>query len=147
MRTIAKAPARTLIWLGLAGLSLPACTGLEPAMVGVGVTAVETGATVLGRGKVGTYEIASVDDVEAAARTAASNMALTFIRERESDIGTVLTFRDDRRHTITVSIERQSRTVMFVRADVGLFGPTGLAALFIRQAQKELEAARATTPE
>lgn len=128
--------------ISLTACALAGCTGVEPAAVGMSLSAMEAGTTVLGRGKVAVFEHATVPEAEAAARRAADFIALRLLRERDEPQARVLVYVDDRDAHVVVSIIRRTSVLSLIRADVGLIGPTGLAAVYIKQVQIELERGR-----
>ncbi len=149
MRVCAPLVRRAACGVAMGVAVCAGCTGVEPAAVGMGLSAVEAGSTVLGRGKVAVFEHATMAEAEGAVRRAADFVALRFLREREEPFARVLVYVDDRDAHVVVSIIRRTSALTLIRADVGLLGQTGLAAVLMKQVQIELEKGRmgeAATP-
>lgn len=118
--------------------SLTACTGLEPAIVGAGASAAETGVTVFTKGKVVRFEPARYGDVLTALRTAAKRLALNFEGDELEERRARLVYRDDRTGNIVAVVEWRTEHVTLVQADVGTFGYAGLANLLVAETNAEL---------
>jgi hypothetical protein len=121
----------------VAGL-LGACTGLEPSAVSAGASVAQTGVTIFDRGKARTVELAEFDDVVDAARRAAARLSLTRTLEDATPGRLRLAFEDDRGDSIVVVVERHTRTMTLIQADVGALGEIGFASLMVKQILAEL---------
>lgn len=123
-------------------LSLSGCTGLEPAAVGAGVSAAQSGGAFLSRGKAGSYELATFEESLEAARRAGDTCGFQLDRERPTPHGLVLVYYDDRAQRISVTVERRTESVTLIRANTGPLGPTGLASLYFKQVLEVLDSIR-----
>lgn len=124
--------------LALPALWLGACTGLEPAIVGAGATAAETGVTIFTKGKVVRFEAARYQDVLTALRAAAQRLALNFEEDELEDRRARLVYSDDRTGNIVAVVEARTEVITMVQADVGTFGYAGLANLLVSETNAEL---------
>lgn len=130
------------------------CTGLEPAVIGAGASAAQSGATFFSRGKFRSFELVRFNDAVVAMREAAGKLSLTTIesevrRGREAgarepdDAGEPgieeagerarMVFRDDRGQSLVVVIQKRTATVTMIQIDAGTFGEAGLASLLLSQ--------------
>jgi hypothetical protein len=129
---------RRSLLLALPAVVLGACTGIEPAIVGVGATAAETGVTVFTKGKVVRFEPARYDDALTALRAAAKRLALNFQEDELADGRARLVYTDDRTGNIVAVVESRTEHITMVQADVGPFGYAGLANLLVSETNAEL---------
>ncbi len=117
-----------------AGVPLAGCTGLEPAVVGAGATAAESGASLFERGKVTGFEPVRFEDAVDAVRYTAEKLALSVVCDepgegREAGRYHRFVLRDEEGESLVVSIERRTEAVTRIHADVGTFGPTPMVGL------------------
>lgn len=124
--------------LALSAVGLGACTGLEPAIIGAGATAAETGVTVFTKGKAVRFEPARYEDVLTALRAAAKRLALNFQEDELEERRARLVYTDDRTGNIVAVVEARTEHVTMVQADVGTFGYSGLANLLVSETNAEL---------
>jgi hypothetical protein len=121
-------------------LTLPACTGVEPAILGAAVSGASTGATILTKGRMNAFEYARFEEVAAASETAANDLGLRELNRRDD--------QPDRRwyyyrysdwQKLEVEITRQTPTVTKVETTVRSEEHRGMATLFLRHLYVELE--------
>jgi len=120
----------------MAGISAGGCATAAVAtagtVAGIAASAVSTGADIYRMGKLDSADQARFDDWIAAARAAAVDLDLKV--ERWSDNGKGewgCTLADERKSTISVSVERRTETLCRTRIDVGLFGSEPTARLIL----------------
>lgn len=122
--------------LGAAG-----CTGLEPSAVSAGASVAQSGVTFFGRGKAQSFELATVEEVAAAVRRTGERMALERTADTTDDDGNVrITYRDEERQYVDVTIRRRTPAVTQVKTDVGIFGNSGLSGLLMVKTLDDLHA-------
>lgn len=138
----------TLMLCIMPAAAIPACTGLEPAAVGAGASAAESGVAFFAKGQATTFEPVMFVDAVAAARRAANLLNLSITADepglnRETDRRHRFVFRDERSESTVVVIERRTETITLIHADVGTFGPTPMASLIVNTIMERLRAAGA----
>lgn len=132
------------------------CTGLEPAAIGAGATAAESGVTFFSKGKARSFEPAVYSDVLAAVRAAGAALAFEVRSDERADgRGRVvppgdaaerrarLVFADEKGETIVIVVERRTERITMLQSDVGVLGLTGLATTLTARVQAELRASGA----
>lgn len=124
-------------------LALPACTGLEPAAIGVGVSAAQTGVTLLSGRTVRSYELARFEDVIAAAKRSAESLDVELRRERSTDRRVLLEYRYGQSLGLSVDVRRQTETVTSILIRMGSKSQRGMAGLYLRDLFHELRDAGA----
>jgi hypothetical protein len=92
----------------------------------------------LGRGQGEGFYIAKYDDVTAATLRAAEALSLQVTEKTLEKDQAFFRFRDARKDSIDISIERRSDTMTSIQFDVGWFGPVALGRLMSRQIITEL---------
>ena len=113
-----------------------ACLVGSAATVGAGAT--EAGVTRFEMGRVTRFEIAQYEDVIVASRLAAKNLSLDLKEEKIEENRASFRYLDDKDQKIDLLIERRTDTLIYIRVDVGIFGPQGLALLTLNQILNEL---------
>lgn len=113
-----------------------ACLVGSAATVGAG--AAEAGVTRFEMGRVTRFEIAQYEDVIEASRLAAKNLSLDLKEEKIEENRALFKYLDDKDQKIDLLIERRTDTLIYIRVDVGIFGPQGLALLTLNQILLEL---------
>ena len=113
-----------------------ACLVGSAATVGAGAT--EAGVTRFEMGRVTRFEIAQYEDVIVASRLAAENLSLDLKEEKIEENRASFRYLDDKDQKIDLLIERRTDTLIYIRVDVGIFGPQGLALLTLNQILLEL---------
>ena len=113
-----------------------ACIVGSAATVGSG--AAEAGVTRFEMGRVTRFEIAQYEDVIEASRRAAENLALDLRKEKIEENRASFGYLDDKNQKIDLLIERRTDTITYIKVDVGIFGPQGLALLTLNQILSEL---------
>ena len=113
-----------------------ACLVGSAATVGAG--AAEAGVTRFEMGRVTRFEIAQYEDVMEASRLAAKNLSLDLKEEKIEENRASFRYLDDKDQKIDLLIERRTDTLIYIRVDVGIFGPQGLALLTLNQILSEL---------
>lgn len=126
---------------------LPACTGLEPAAIGVGVSAAQTGVTMLSGRTVRSYELARFEDVIAAAKRSAQSLDMELRRERTTDRRVLLDYRYSQSLGISVDVRRQTDTVTSILIRMRSKSQRGMAGLYLRDLFHELRDAGAYVEE
>ena len=115
------------------------CTACIVGSAGpAGASATEAGVTRSEMGRVTSFEIAQYEDVIEASRLAAENLALDLKEEKIEDNRASFRYLDDKDQKIDLLIERRTDTLTYIRVDVGIFGPQGLALLTLNQILNEL---------
>jgi len=112
--------------------AIPACTGIEPAVIGAGATAAETGVTLLDTGSLKTFELARFEDLVAAAERAGASLGLSLLNEVRKDGYVWRYYRYGDRDKLVVTIRRQTPSVTTVRLKVGAKADQAMAALYLR---------------
>jgi hypothetical protein len=131
--------------------ALSACTGLEPAAIGAGATAAESGVTFFSKGKARSFEPAVYGDVVAAVDRAAAALAFHRASDQRTDsrgravaldapeqTRARLVFLDEHDESIVIVVERRTANITMLQSDVGVLGFTGLAATLTGRVQAEL---------
>ena len=113
-----------------------ACLVGSAATVGAG--AAEAGVTRFEMGRVTRFEIAQYEDVIEASCLAAENLSLDLKEEKIEENRASFRYLDDKDQKIDLLIERRTDTLTYIRVDVGIFGPQGLALLTLNQILNEL---------
>lgn len=131
--------------LAAAFLSLNGCAALPLAalgtVIGVGASAVSTGASVYSLGKLNSAELASADQVRHAVEAAAAELDL---RPRPgggfdaSGITYTDHWSDAFGSKIDVTIQERSARLTRLRIDVGVFGNEPTARLFLARVRNHL---------
>lgn len=124
-------------------VALPACTGLEPALIGAAATGAQTGVTLLAGGELRTFELARFEDVVAAAERSRASLGLDLAKEVRSDDRVWFDFRYDDDRSLKVEILRRTDRVTSIEASVRKKKHRGMAALFLRDLYHELRDADA----
>lgn len=125
--------------LGLSLSGLAGCTGLEPGVIGVGMTAVQQGVTYVSGVDSYSFQPAYYDDVLVAADRAGVELDFELYSKREiSPTRTEIRFRFDDDDRLTVQIEHQTDTITLVRTNVKRKSRQGIATLFMRALTHEL---------
>ena len=123
-------------------LVLPACTGVEPAMIGVGVTAVQQGVTYVSGVDSYSYQPARYENVVIAAERAGSSLGLSVYARREiSPTQLEIRYAFDGDDRLTVTIEHQTDLVTLVQINVKKSSRRGMATLYMRGLTYELREA------
>ncbi len=136
--------------------AIPACTGLEPAVIGAGATAAQSGATFFARGKFRSFELVRFDDALTAMRDAAGKLSLEAMEDQvrrvsgrvaggsaDADADSTgpdvsgerarMVYRDERGQSLVVVIQKRTATVTMIQIDAGTFGEAGIASLLLSQ--------------
>lgn len=124
-------------------LALPACTGLEPALIGAAVTGAQTGVTLLEGGEMRSFELARFEDVVAAAERAADSLGLERVGENRAEDRVWFNYRYDDDRRLRVEILRRTDRVTSIQASVRKKKHRGMAALYLRDLFHELREADA----
>jgi hypothetical protein len=141
-----RRPPSAPILIGLCTLApaLTACTGVEPAVLGAGATAAESGVTFFEKGKVTTFEPVPYREAVEAARFVAQSLQLQ-IAVDEPGVDDELnrrhrfSLRDERGVSIVLIVDRRTAAITRLHADVGTFGPTSLAGLVVNKTLERLK--------
>lgn len=113
--------------------ALTGCTGLEPGVIGVGMTAVQQGVTYVSGVDSYSFQPAYYDDVLVAADRAGEALGLEVYSKREiSPTQTEIRFRFDKDDRLTVRIAHQTDTITLVQTNVKRKSRQGIATLFMR---------------
>lgn len=120
------------------------CTGLEPGMIGVGMTAVQQGVTYVSGVDSYSFQPASFGDTLAAATQAGESLGLELYNNRAiNETHTELRFRFDKDDRLVVEIEHQTDRVTLVQLNVKKKSRRGMGALYMRAITHELRKAGA----
>lgn len=119
--------------------ALTGCTGLEPGVIGVGMTAVQQGVTYVSGVDSYSFQPAYFDDVLLAADRAGEELDFELYSKREvSPKQTEIRFRFDNDDRLTVQISHQTDTITLVQTNVKRKSRQGVASLFMRALTHEL---------
>ena len=126
-------------------LVFPACTGLEPAVIGAAVSGVQTGVTLFSGSRVWSYEYAHFDDVVDTTKSVTDHLELPRTNENDESEDRYWSAHryGDSRRLIEIEIRRETDVVTSIRIDVGHRSQRGMAALILRQIFAELRASGA----
>jgi len=120
------------------------CTGLEPAMIGAGVNAVQQGVTYVSGVDSYSFQPAHYEDTLIAALRAGDAIGLEKYSQREIDeTHTQIRFLFDRDDRIVVDIEQQTSEVTLVQVNIKKKSRRGMGALYMRALTHELREAEA----
>ena len=111
--------------------ALAGCTGLEPAVIGAAAGATEAGVAVYSKGRISAAAIEDYDDVRLAVRQAAEDLSLEMYFEREDEVWSRYSMRDERRKSFTVYVRRRTATMTQLDIDVGRFGNEAIGRLLL----------------
>jgi hypothetical protein len=130
--------------LGLVSVLLAGCTGVEPAAVGVGLTAAQAGVAFIDGEDRRSFELARYSDVAAAAERAERALGLSVRYRRQAGQDWQITGYDLRgREVMFVEMRAETERVTMVRTEARSPQERGIAALFTQQLQVELDRAEA----
>jgi len=136
-RTTRRTAAATLAAAALA--AAPACTGLEPALIGPAVTGASQGAALFSDHEIVVFEHARFDDVVAAAELALSELGTTEINRRDDQTDRRWYFhRYGDNQKLVVEIIRETPVITRIGAEVKSKRQRGMAALFLRKMHVDL---------
>jgi len=121
----------------------PGCTGLEPAILGAGVSAAQTGVTLIQGKELWSVELARYEDVVLATETAAQRLGLEAVSEKRSDRRTWLYLGYKKSGRLQVTIRRQTERATSITIGVRGRDRRALAGLLMRAVFHELKAADA----
>lgn len=110
---------------------LTGCTGLEPAVLGAAASATSAGAAVFSKGRISAAAIANYERVQRGVGSAATDLSLELIYEREGPIWSKYTLEDDLGKRLTIRVRRRTDTMTQVDIDVGRFGNEAIGRLFL----------------
>jgi hypothetical protein len=99
----------------------------------VGAGATEAGVTRFELGKVTRFELARYEDVIEASRLAAEDLSLDLKEHKIEKNRASFRYVDDKEQKIDLLIERRTDTIIYIKVDVGIFGPKGLGLLTLNQ--------------
>ena len=130
--------------LPLAGCAAIPLAALGTAL-GVGASAVSTGASVYSLGKLNSAEHATADAVRHAAEATADELDFRTLRGGFDEAGRVYTVRwaDALGATLDVVIDQRSARLTWLRIDVGVFGNEPTARLILERIRARLPNANA----
>lgn len=126
---------RKLLAASLLAGSLAGCTGIEPAAIGAGFTAVQTGAVYVFGVDAYTYQPALYQDVFLAAIYAGDRLALDLYSERkisETRHELRYNFGDYNQDRLVVTITRATDAVTKVELNVKEQADSGMSTLYMR---------------
>jgi hypothetical protein len=123
----------TLLFVFCCGsvLGLSGCTGLEPAVIGAAVSGTQAGAAVYSKGRISAAAIAHYPDVQKAVRAAAAELSFDLTYERENEIWSRYTLKDDRNKAFSVYVRVRTETMTQLDIDVGRFGNAAIGRLLL----------------
>ncbi|MEM9167742.1 MAG: hypothetical protein AAGB48_12065 [Planctomycetota bacterium] len=128
----------------IAPASLVGCTGVEPALIGVGVTAAEAGVAIVDGTDVHAFELARYGDVVAALERAVNTLELERYSRRFIDHQHFVDrYRLGNNRSLVVEIRSVTGSVTMVRTEIKSTLHRGMAALLVRQTYHELSEAGA----
>ena len=114
---------------------------------GITASAVTTGRDVYKQGKLDTAEMATYDQVVHATLAAADDLDLTKKQVSLWDDGHAdVTCVDQHGAKVEVKLQRRTRTMSWIRIDVGAFGSEVAARLFLTRLRAHLPATPTTAP-
>jgi hypothetical protein len=120
---------------GCAGLTL---VGAASALGAAG-SALDTGASVYSNGKLDSAELASLEQLERAVRSAAGELGLSVMAEKALGDGRRRLQLVDRRHkVIDIWLDPRTPTLTRLRIDVGWFGSEPTARLILSRVRAYL---------
>lgn len=121
-------------WIG----SLGGCAAVAPVATDAAGTAIDKTGDLIGRGKVESCQVASIDEATATVRKAADELDLKYEREKKHPDQLKLCYIDLRKQEIVVTVVRRTPHMTEIHVDVGLFGPESMAQLMMRQILSDL---------
>lgn len=134
---------KTKLFLALLIANLAAgCTGLEPAAIGAGVNAIQTGVTYVSGRNLYSYQPAVYADVHLAALRAGDRLALELYSDRKvSKTGYEVKYRfgETGANRIVVTITESTDAVTRVVVNTKKTSTRGMATLFLQIMTDELE--------
>jgi hypothetical protein len=114
---------------------------------GITASAVTTGRDVYKQGKLDTAEMATYDEIVHATLAAADDLDLTKREVNLWDDGHAdVTCVDEHGAAVTIKLQRRTRTMSWIRIDVGAFGSEVAARLFLSRLRAHLPVAPSTAP-
>ncbi|MEO1584048.1 MAG: hypothetical protein AAFR96_05675 [Planctomycetota bacterium] len=130
--------------LGIAGLVLPGCTGVEPAAIGVGLSTAEAGIAFFDGVDVRSFELVRYEDAVAAADRAAEvlSIELDYVR-RPGESWEIRNYQLRGRAVLFLEIREESASVTKIRTEARTNLQRGMAALLQKQIFVELQRADA----
>ena len=139
----------TTLWMLLIALTLQGCAAVPIAVLGtalgVGATAVSTGASVYSLGKLNSAELATADQVRHAAEQAAAELGFRILSGGFDERGLDYTFHwvDAQGATVDVIVQERAARLTRLRIDVGLFGNEPTSRLILARIRARLPLADA----
>ena len=122
-------PIRALLILTL--VALPACTGLEPAVIGAAATGAQTAVGVFQRGKLDAADARPLPEVVQATDRALRELELRVVRREHDEQGLEVEARDEQNAWVVVKLQRRTGVLTRIRIDVGWFGSEPTARLVL----------------
>ncbi len=125
-------------------ISLTGCTGLEPAMIGAGMNAVQQGVTFVSGVDSYSFQPARYKDTLAAALKAGDTIGLAVYSTREIDeTHTQIRFLFDEDDRIIVDVKHETDQVTLVQVNIKKKSKRGMGTLYMRALTYELREAKA----
>ncbi len=120
------------------------CTGLEPAMIGAGVNAVQQGVTYVSGVDSYSFQPARYGDTLEAALKGGEAIGLQVYSQREiNPLHTEIRFLFDEDDRLVVDIEHQTDEVTLVQVNIKKKSRRGMGSLYLRALTYELRTAEA----
>ena len=138
-------PLSSILLMGIC-LNVGGCAGFATVASDVAGTAVDKTYQLARTGKAESFQPVPIDEAIAAARTAASDLSLSTLREQPHPDQLKLVYKDQRKQEIVITLVRRSPTVTEIHVDVGLFGVEGMSQLTLRQILHHLAISSTTQP-
>jgi len=114
-------------------LVLPACTGVEFAVIGAAASGAEFGSAVYKRGKLTAAVNATMDESRRAVIAAAEELAFN-LQAPDDDWGDKYTLKSpDAKTVATVSLATRTEQLTIIRIDVGRLGNEAIARLITKR--------------
>ena len=133
-----------LIGLGAFSFLALGCTGIDPAMIGVGVNAVQQGVTYVSGVDSYSFQPARYEDSLSAALRAGESIGLDMYSVREVSEGhTEIRFLYDEDDRLTVQVEHQTNEVTLIQVNIKKKSRRGMGTLYMRALTDELRKAEA----
>ena len=123
---------------------LTGCTGIEPAVIGAGVNAVQQGVTYVSGVDSYSFQPAHFEDTLAAALRAGDAIGLEKYSQRDiNETHVQIRFLFDVDDRLVVDVEKQTSEVTLVQVNIKKKSRRGMGALYMRALTHELREAEA----
>jgi hypothetical protein len=122
------------------------CAGFATVAGDIAGTAVDKTYQLARTGKAESYQPLPIERVINAVREAADELDLAPVKEVKHPDQLKMSYKDQRKLEIVVTVVRRTSRATEIHVDVGLFGEEGMGQLMLRQILRNLEQASTTAP-